>query len=471
MAKKRDCIFKIGDNVFIKFTGYNLEGARGGSGIILDSVYGSGPMFESSTEFELLNNDVDSEHYVYDLTAWANCWMNLAGSSTTIFYNGKLLQCLDIPDGITSVIPSLFSISYYYDPDVKENSTKNPIQVIRLGNTIKSIGYDAFKHEHRFGYDDGTDSLHLDKLEHVIFTSDEPLELLDTRAFEGCINLATVDFRGQTPKEFGESVFKDCFNLHSVFFGKNMNLNTHIFDNCVSLTSFNADNSLGEVLIDDNEYLDTGLFNGCTSLNRFKFTSKSLFQEDISKGNFNRTMVNTNFLRTQDERYLIKDTPCTTSQYIAKDKDGINGFIYKLNKEKIDWVLSNYNPLRRDVCEPFDIFLRQYILNYKLPTIIESDNGGAYKYRWYSLENRYAVAKGGSPYILVKHLDTLIRLEMYPYPYYNMPTDQDHRPMLFVKHKDNMWCLVTDSRDGSLESPVHIKHNGYMKFIYYEIPD
>lgn len=468
MAKTRDCIFKIGDNVFIKFTGYDLEGFNGGNNIVLDSVYGSGPMFESYTEYELLNNDIDKnpDTYVSDRDGWANCWMNLAGSATTIFYNGKLLQCLDIPDGITSVTPGLFEIYYRYDPDVKENSTRNPIQVIRLGNTIKSIGYNAFKHEHRFGYEDGTDSLHLDKLEHVIFTSDEPLELLDRWAFEGCIKLTTVDFRGQTPKEFGESVFKDCFNLHSVFFGKNMNLNTHIFDNCVSLTSFNADNSLGEVLIDDNECLDTGLFNGCTSLNRFKFTSKSLFQEDISKGNFNRTMVVTNFLRDEpDKRYD------NINQNVAQNKGAIDGYIKTLSKEKLDRILSNYNPIQGYVCEPFDIFLRQYILNYKLPTIIESENGGAYKYRWYSLENRHAVAKGGSPYLLIKHLDTLIRLEMYPYPYYNMPTDQEHRPKLFVKHKGNIWCLVTDSRDGSLGSPVHIKHNGYMKFIYYEIPD
>ena len=468
MAKTRDCIFKIGDNVFIKFTGYNLEEYNGGNNIILDKVYGSGPMFESSTELELLDNDVDRdpENYVNDWTAWGGCWLNLAASATTIFYNGKLLQCLDIPDGITSVIPALFNIYYNYDPDVKENSTRNPIQVIRLGNTIKSIGYDAFKHEHRFGYEDGTDSLHLDKLEYVIFTSDEPLELLDRWAFEGCIKLTTVDFRGQTPKEFGESVFKDCFNLHSVFFGKNMNLNTHIFDNCVSLTSFNADNSLGEVLLDDNEYLDDGLFNGCTSLNRFKFTSKSLFQEDINKGNFNRTMIGTYFLRDEpDKRYD------NINQNIAKNKGAIDSYIKSLSKEKLDRILSNYNPIHGYICEPFDIFLRQYILNYKLPTIIESENGGAYKYRWYSLENRHAVAKGGSPYLLVKHLDTLIRLEMYPYPYYNMPTDQEHRPKLFVKHKGNIWCLATDSTDDSLRSPVHIKHNGYMKFIYCEIPD
>lgn len=466
MAKTRDCIFKIGDNVFIKYTGYNVEKINGGNNITLDSVYGSGPMFDSAAEYELLNNDPDTDTFVSESTAWGNCWNNLAASATTIFYNGKLLQCLDIPDGITSVTPRLFSISYNYDPDVKENSARNPIQVIRLGNTIKSIGYAAFEHEHRFGYDDGTDTLHLDKLEHVIFTSDEPLELLDSWAFEGCIKLATVDFRGQTPKEFGESVFKDCFNLHSVFFGKNMNLNTHIFDNCVSLTSFNADNSLGEVLIDDSGCLDTGLFNGCTSLNRFKFTSKSLFSEDISNGNFNRTMVTTGFLRDEPDKHYDN-----INQNIAKNKGALDNYIKTLSKEKLDKILSNYNPIQSYVCEPFDIFFRQYILNYKLPTIIESENGGAYKYRWYSLENRYAVAKGGSPYLLIKHLDTLIRLEMYPYPYYNMLTDQDHRPKLFVKHKGNIWCLVTDSRDGSLESPVHIKHNGYMKVIYYEIPE
>lgn len=131
MAKTRDCIFKIGDNVFIKFTGYNLGESNGGNNIILDKVYGSGPMFESSTELELLDNDVDRdpENYVYDWTAWGNCWLNLAASATTIFYNGKLLQCLDIPDGITSVTPRLFNIVYNYDPDVKENSTRNPIQV------------------------------------------------------------------------------------------------------------------------------------------------------------------------------------------------------------------------------------------------------------------------------------------------------------------------------------------------------
>ena len=42
MAKTRDCIFKIGDNVFIKFTGYNLGESNGGNNIILDKVYGSG---------------------------------------------------------------------------------------------------------------------------------------------------------------------------------------------------------------------------------------------------------------------------------------------------------------------------------------------------------------------------------------------------------------------------------------------
>ena len=104
MARGRTCKFKIGNNVFIKFSGYNLDEYRGGKGIRLVGVTGSGPMYESTTEIELLDNDIDRdpENYVYDRTAWGHCWHNLAVSQTTLFYNGKLLQCLDIPDGITS---------------------------------------------------------------------------------------------------------------------------------------------------------------------------------------------------------------------------------------------------------------------------------------------------------------------------------------------------------------------------------
>lgn len=453
----RNCKFKIGNNVFIEFSGYNLDEYRGGKSIKLKGVYGSGPMYESTTEIELLDNDIDKnpDFYVYDRTAWGNCWHNLAVSKTTLFYNGKLLQCLDIPDGITSITPGLFALDY--DKDVI-----NPISVIRLGKSVKSIGYWAFKHEHVFfrsdpkplGRDYDEETLHLDHLEHVIFTSDEPLDLVDDEAFKGCIRLTTVDFRGKTPKSFGDSVFKDCFNLHSVSFGKNANLNTHIFDNCVSLTSFNADNSLNEIYFETATELTHGLFNGCTSLNRLKFTNKSLFLTKTSMSFFKRTMI-------EDNEFIRND-----KAFITTDIGSLNDYIDSLNGEEITEILSNYKPLRTHMCEPFDIFLRQYILNYKLPTIIESKNGGAFMHKWYTLENRYVAVKNGVPFLIVKHKGKLIRINMYPYPYYNMPTDIKHRPYIFIKHKDIMWCLVTSDDKGYC--PVSIKHNNVLDYINNE---
>ena len=452
----RNLNFKVGNNVYIKFSGYNLDEPSGGDSIILEGVYGSGPMYDSLAEMELLDNDIDKdpENYVYVNTAWGDSWHNLAGSKTTIFYNNKLLHCLDIPDGITSITPDLFAL--YYNED-----TRNPIGAIRIGKSVKNIGYWAFKHNHIFFTEPPSnpesykkETLHLDYLEHVIFTSDEPLDIIGKGAFEGCIRLTTVDFKGKTPKVFGDSVFKNCFNLHSVFLGKNANFNTHIFDNCVSLTSFNADNSINELYFETDTEFTAGLFNGCTSLNRFKFTNKSLFLDKTSMSFFKRTMIENNAFIRNNKAFLTTDI------------GSLNDYIDSLNEEEIAEILSNYKPLKSSECEPFDIFIRQYILNYKLPTIIESKNGGAFIHKWYTLENRYVATKCGRPFLIVKHKGKLIRINMYPYPYYNMPTNIKHRPYIFIKHKDIMWCLVTGNSIGYC--PVSIKYNNALNYIYNE---
>lgn len=48
------------------------------------------------------------------------------------------------------------------------------------------------------------DTFYLDKLERVVFRGTEPLESLGRSAFEGCVNLVSVDFKGKTPKSIGE---------------------------------------------------------------------------------------------------------------------------------------------------------------------------------------------------------------------------------------------------------------------------
>lgn len=443
--------FKVGEKVSIQFSGYDLELPGGGTNIRLDSIRGSGAMFDSIVEIELLTNDIPGDVN----TVWQNCIHGLIAGNSIVEYAGKTYECLFIPDGITSVASRLFSLSFSADPKSGEHTVNN-IGVISLPASMKHIGYEAFKHEHTFDPErrlDTIDTFYLDKLERVVFRGTEPLESLGRSAFEGCVNLVSVDFKGKTPKSIGKDIFKDCFRLCTVNFDNNIDLSNNIFTDCVSLYSFNASNSINSIDWLTNDLNSKGLFNGCTSLNRFAFTKNAVFMENSTQSWFSRLM-------SKDNAYLTK----AQAGHLAS-LDGFKEYIKTLDA---DSIIRETKPYINKIYEPFDVFVRAYLINQKLATIIQSENGGAFTHKWYTIEDRYVAANSGIPFILVKHLGTVIRLNMYPYPYYNMPTAQAIKPYIFIKHKGNIWCLARGGATAEKHSPVSIKHDGGLDQVDYK---
>ena len=449
--------FKIGENVYIQFSGYEPELAGGGNSIRLANIQGAGAMFDSIVDIELVTDGIPGG----DNTVWQNCIHGLIAGNDTVEYAGKTYECLFIPDGITSVASRLFSLWFNADDESGEHTVNN-IGVISLPATMKHIGYEAFKHVHTFDPEGGLDTidtLQFDSLERVIFRGTEPLESLGRSAFEGCVSLVSVDFKGKTPKSIGDDVFKDCFKLCTVNFGNNIDLSNNIFTDCVSLYSFNASNSINSIDWLTNDLNSKGLFNGCTSLNRFAFTKNAVFMENSTQSWFSRLM-------SKDNTYL------TDAQ--AGHLASLDGFKEYIKTLDADSIIREAKPYINKLYEPFDVFVRAYLINQKLATIIQSENGGAFLHKWFTIEDRYIAANSGIPFILVKHLGTVIRLNMYPYPYYNMPTDGANRPYIFVKHKGNIWCLARGGATAAMHSPVTLKrgfgNTGGFDYVDYENP-
>ena len=73
--------FKVGEKVSIQFSGYNTELPGGGTDIRLDSIRGSGAMFDSIVQIELLTNDIPGDVN----TVWQNSSLSIQINFSCIF--------------------------------------------------------------------------------------------------------------------------------------------------------------------------------------------------------------------------------------------------------------------------------------------------------------------------------------------------------------------------------------------------
>lgn len=112
-------------------------------------------------------------------------------------------------------------------------------------------------------------------LKHITIAN--PCGYVGQEAFQGCVNLSSVTFEGDSVSDIGPWAFSGCTNLSSVTFDENSgihNISMGAFGGCTSLKEVSLPDSV--VFLDYQFYCYgtnhiAGVFEGCTSLESVKF--------------------------------------------------------------------------------------------------------------------------------------------------------------------------------------------------------
>ena len=122
------------------------------------------------------------------------------------------------------------------------------LKTVKLGTSLKKIGYGAFKN--------------CSSLENVEWN--DSLETIEESSFEGCISIKSVSLP-DTVKKIGVNAFKGCSALREFDAGKSLNCDLYAFEGCISLERLTINSS--------NQYsLRRGLLKDCHNISELSFS-------------------------------------------------------------------------------------------------------------------------------------------------------------------------------------------------------
>ena len=130
----------------------------------------------------------------------------------------KLIKYVIIEYDVTNIGSAAF---YYYVYQGNDNYYPNIINV-RIGNSVKIIGYEAFYQ---------CKSL-------TTISNGNSVTSIENNAFHSCISLTTITI-GNSVTSIGKYAFEYCSSLTTIVIGNSVtSIGEYAFDSCLSLTNF-----------------------------------------------------------------------------------------------------------------------------------------------------------------------------------------------------------------------------------------
>lgn len=227
--------FQIGENIIAKCAYYSYTESR------LESIEGSGDMYESVDNFTVISYD---SGWPYKVT-WSDFVYAIKGTVT-------------IPDGITSIANNFI---YQY------NTWSTPSTLI-IGKDVKRIGSNAFANG---GSATST-------YESIIINS-SVIEYIGDSAFFNQYSVEEINFNG-SQAYIGDNAFSGCTSLKYLNLSRDLEyIGDGAFKDCSSLIEFNKGNRVGA-------HGQNNVFYGCNSIDHFEFTEKAEFNDSSFNRNF-----------------------------------------------------------------------------------------------------------------------------------------------------------------------------------------
>ena len=202
--------------------------------------------------------------YIDDIMTWCNIEFGTYASSplsnsADLYVNGKLLEELIIPDGVTVVKENIFrgcnSIKSVKFPEgVTEIAdyaflNASSIENIEFSTTIESIGAYAF--------------YNCNKLPAVVLPA--AVTSLSDYTFSKCSSLQSIEF-SENIENIGYGAFAECAGLTKISIPNSItNIEGSAFEDCAALESVKLGTGISE--------LSNSIFAGCSSLKNIEFAA------------------------------------------------------------------------------------------------------------------------------------------------------------------------------------------------------
>ena len=174
--------------------------------------------------------------HIIDISSW--CKIDIAASNYTaplcsgskiICLNGKVLENVIIPNGITTIPPFSFS--------------SKSVKSITIPNSVDSIGKFAFRYSGL-----------------INITIPNSVKIIDWGAFDSCKNLESVTM-SDALTTISSFLFSCCYSLKNIHLPSNLLKIEHdAFNNCYSLETLYIPETV--------EFIDNWTFNFCTRLKK-----------------------------------------------------------------------------------------------------------------------------------------------------------------------------------------------------------